>query len=122
MSRWRSEDRGVFADGILVAVASTPEAAVALVGELNLDLGARPLDTGSAVPWTPYGPGEPLPCWCRRCERQRPERMGLFVVCPACGNKRCPRATDHRLACTGSNEPGQWGSVYGTLLPGQLDP
>ena len=29
-----------------------------------------------------------------------------------CGNKRCPHATDHRHACTGSNEPGQPGSVY----------
>ena len=35
-----------------------------------------------------------------------------FVVCPDCGNKRCPRANDHRNACTGSNEPGQEGSAY----------
>lgn len=50
-------------------------------------------------------------CWCRTC---RP--VGLndmrFVVCPDCGNKRCPRANDHRNACTGSNEPGQEGSAY----------
>ena len=33
-------------------------------------------------------------------------------VCPVCGNKRCPKATDHRLECTSSNEPGQSGSRY----------
>lgn len=50
-------------------------------------------------------------CWCRTC---RPITMtGMrFVVCPECGNKRCPHANDHRNACTGSNEPGQEGSAY----------
>lgn len=45
-------------------------------------------------------------CWCHTC---RPVTMSnmRFVVCPECGNKRCPRANDHRKACTGSNEPGQ---------------
>lgn len=35
-----------------------------------------------------------------------------MVVCETCGNKRCPHATDCALACTGSNEPGQKGSVW----------
>jgi hypothetical protein len=35
-----------------------------------------------------------------------------IVVCETCGNKRCPHATHHDLACTGSNEPGQPGSRY----------
>lgn len=35
-----------------------------------------------------------------------------MILCPDCGNKRCPKASDHRLECTGSNEPGQAGSVY----------
>ncbi|EPL9042062.1 hypothetical protein O4H63_001310 [Klebsiella pneumoniae] len=50
-------------------------------------------------------------CWCRTC---RPVVLNdmRFVVCPDCGNKRCPRANDHRNACTGSNEPGQEGSAY----------
>ena len=50
-------------------------------------------------------------CWCRTC---RPVTMNdmRFVVCPDCGNKRCPKANDHRNACTGSNEPGQPGSAY----------
>lgn len=50
-------------------------------------------------------------CWCRTC---RPVTLNdmRFVVCPDCGNKRCPRANDHRNSCTGSNEPGQEGSAY----------
>ncbi|WP_406947132.1 hypothetical protein [Klebsiella variicola] len=55
-------------------------------------------------------PGIP-DCWCRTC---RPVVLNdmRFVVCPDCGNKRCPRANDHKNACTGSNEPGQEGSAY----------
>ncbi|HHC2407303.1 hypothetical protein VAJ50_19680 [Klebsiella pneumoniae] len=55
----------------------------------------------------PENPG----CWCRTC---RPVVLNdmRFVVCPDCGNKRCPRANDHRNACTGSNEPGQEGGAY----------
>lgn len=50
-------------------------------------------------------------CWCCTC---RPVTMTdmRFVVCPDCGNKRCPHANDHRNACTESNEPGQEGSAY----------
>jgi hypothetical protein len=50
-------------------------------------------------------------CWCQTC---RPITMEdcRMVLCPTCGNKRCPRATHHENACTGSNEPGQPGSNY----------
>ena len=50
-------------------------------------------------------------CTCRTC---RPVTFSdsRFVVCPDCGNKRCPHANDHRHACTGSNESGQEGSAY----------
>lgn len=51
-------------------------------------------------------------CCCLTCLRSREESRAFMVLCPECGNKRCPKATDHRLACTGSNEPGQPGSVY----------
>ena len=53
----------------------------------------------------------PCRCWCQTC---RPVTMNdmRFVVCPECGNKRCPHANDHNNACTGSNEPGQIGSAY----------
>lgn len=60
--------------------------------------------------WIPVSEQKP-DCWCLTC---RPVTLNdmRFVVCPDCGNKRCPRANDHRDACTGSNEPGQEGSVY----------
>lgn len=41
-----------------------------------------------------------------------PLSSARMILCENCGNKRCPHASDHRLACTGSNDPGQDGSVY----------
>lgn len=35
-----------------------------------------------------------------------------MILCADCGNKRCPKATDHSHDCTGSNEVGQAGSRY----------
>lgn len=50
---------------------------------------------------------------CRRCFREKGGKMNVrMFLCPVCGNKRCPTATDHRHACTHSNEPGQPGSDY----------
>lgn len=57
-------------------------------------------------------PNRPAPqCWCHKCSDASilEQRM---ILCPECGNKRCPKASDHALACTRSNEPGQPGSVY----------
>lgn len=58
-------------------------------------------------------------CGCYKCQDQLidsttmlPASMNYFIVCPECGNKRCPRANDHTLVCTNSNEPGQPGSRY----------
>jgi len=52
-----------------------------------------------------------MSCWCGTC---RPLTMNdmRFIVCPDCGNKRCPKANDHNNACTNSNLPGQAGSAY----------
>lgn len=36
----------------------------------------------------------------------------LFIVCPECGNKRCPKANHHNNECTNSNDAGQKGSAY----------
>jgi hypothetical protein len=47
-------------------------------------------------------------CGCLKCN----PKAWWMVVCTTCGNKRCPHATDHDYACTGSNAPGQPGSVY----------
>jgi hypothetical protein len=53
------------------------------------------------------------PVCCIRCEdEQQPNRARRFVPCKECGNKRCPKASDHRLVCTNSNAAGQPGSVY----------
>ena len=57
---------------------------------------------------------------CRRCEDKALEGQGpfermtgrTFIVCLDCGNKRCPKATSHEHACTGSNASGQPGSDY----------
>ena len=58
-------------------------------------------------------------CSCRKCLGDKPYPGTalpiadmVMIVCEICGNKRCPHATDCSLECTGSNEPGQRGSVY----------
>lgn len=63
-------------------------------------------------------------CPCYRCTKARVDedpqpgpfgvdpRMVRMFLCVACGNKRCPRAAWHMNPCTGSNEPGQKGSLY----------
>lgn len=78
-------------------------------------LKAQPQNAPQNIPeiipgWIPVSEQKP-DCWCRTC---RPVVLNdmRFVVCPDCGNKRRPRANDHRNACTGSNEPGQGGSAY----------
>ena len=59
-------------------------------------------------------------CWCLTC---RPMRFDdpysiRMALCPTCGNKRCPKANDHRNECTRSNEPGQPGSAYSGGIKG----
>jgi len=60
-------------------------------------------------------------CECHRCIKEfslkdefsnLPLSSTKMIVCPKCGNKRCPHASDHDLECTNSNEPGQQGSTY----------
>lgn len=50
-----------------------------------------------------------LECWCRACCKRETGYPHLFrmVVCPTCGNKRCPKAANHVLECSGSNDPDQ---------------
>ncbi len=54
-------------------------------------------------------------CWVVRTQQQGPMAFRPFIVCSECGNKRCPKATNHEYECTGSNEPGQAGSIYGEV-------
>jgi len=57
-------------------------------------------------------------CFCYNCNKDRKTEQGWpwvatrMILCPKCGNKRCPHSTDHNLECTDSNEPGQPGSRY----------
>lgn len=53
-------------------------------------------------------------CSCQAChlKENRDAFLDVMIVCKVCGNKRCPKATNHRNKCTGSNEPGQLGSAY----------
>lgn len=68
-------------------------------------------------------------CQCHKCTSEKVEKIEKdeiksqadhffahyeikMILCPKCGNKRCPHASDHRLGCTNSNEPGQHGSIY----------
>lgn len=62
------------------------------------------------------GAAAPAACWCETCRPITLLDMRM-VLCPTCGNKRCPHATDHRNACTGSNEPGQKGSSWEHVQP-----
>lgn len=57
-------------------------------------------------------------CYCMTCFHARtpnPLDRQRFIVCEHCGNKRCPHATWHIYGCTGSNAPGQPGSIFGGL-------
>ncbi len=116
LSAMDSEPAPVVQDGI-ERVASMVEylgnfAAAAIIRQLAAN---QPQNAQQNIPeiipgWIPVSERVPN-CWCRTC---RPVVLNdmRFVVCPDCGNKRCPRANDHRNACTGSNEPGQEGSAY----------
>lgn len=55
-------------------------------------------------------------CWCESCRPQSLTDM-RFIVCPDCGNKRCPKANNHANACTNSNAPGQKGSSWERVKP-----
>ena len=55
---------------------------------------------------------------CVRCLERHPfldarHPASRMVVCPTCGNKRCPKAEWHEYECSGSNEVGQVGRLAG---------
>ena len=71
---------------------------------------------GKPWPLHPEPVQEPVARYCchscfKACGGVMLDRM---ILCPQCGNKRCPKASDHRLDCTSSNDPGQPGSAYTT--------
>lgn len=61
----------------------------------------------------------PATCWCTTCRPMLLSDPGSMrmALCPDCGNKRCPRAHNHTLACTNSNAPGQPGSSWEHVRP-----
>lgn len=74
---------------------------------------AHLVETGGQPPEAGLVPRaeETAACWCKACQPLSVIQTRM-IVCPVCGNKRCPRATFHENACTGSNEPGQKGSSW----------
>lgn len=80
----------------------------------RLRLGAgRP----AVAPRADFGPAG---CHCGSCLEKAghdpqtglPWTVEIMSLCTECGNKRCPKATNHELSCSGSNLPGQPGSIY----------
>lgn len=69
-----------------------------------------------------YKVWDKVQCNCHRCIKENnlvsssesllPLNITMMILCKICGNKRCPKASDHSLDCTGSNDPEQSGSVY----------
>lgn len=43
-----------------------------------------------------------------------PLPLTIMILCPICGNKRCPKAENDKFKCTNSNEVGQIGEVETT--------
>ena len=72
------------------------------------------LESGEFVPAEKIT--EKLKCWCTTCRPITPCNA-RFVVCPECGNKRCPKAHNHELTCTNSNDVGQKGSSWEHVKP-----
>ena len=80
----------------------------------TLDIIAVGTGKGRSMLPSLYDPQNSVKCWCQTCCKNETGEYHLFrmVVCPDCGNKRCPKATNHMLECSGSNEPNQEGSIY----------
>jgi hypothetical protein len=105
------------------ALVDTPAAPPASPGEAKKASGGRRGTDSGADKWnaaTPVQTDAENCGACHQCIREHdikgPSGLPLdserMILCPTCGNKRCPKASDHRLACTNSNESGQPGSIY----------
>lgn len=111
---------GAYADGMLMTRQEfidtlDVKASVALLREkLGYFDFEDPPSEEAVIEWLPelieaaLGGDTENSCDCARCNPDQ-NRM---IVCSECGNKRCPKATDHILECTNSNEPGQSGSSW----------
>ncbi|MEA9440033.1 hypothetical protein VCX45_04850 [Aeromonas caviae] len=96
----------------LVPVEPSAQELVAMRDAWSASPYSEDLEENLLSGWQAVLAATPKPeCWCHTCRPVTSDDMRM-VLCPECGNKRCPRANDHRNACTGSNEPGQEGSAY----------
>ena len=60
---------------------------------------------------------------CRLCfNKSGSLLLDRMILCSECGNKRCPKATNHELQCTNSNAPNQAGSIYNTPPQPEQEP
>ena len=48
---------------------------------------------------------------CEKCRSDAKAMRTYMILCPNCGNKRCPKAEDHRMKCTRSNDTNQVGGI-----------
>lgn len=48
---------------------------------------------------------------CEQCRSDAKARRTYMILCPDCGNKRCPQAENHRFQCTKSNATDQVGTL-----------
>lgn len=125
---WQPEGGADLAAAVHQAVGSASVAWVKTpLGEFD-EQWARAVAQGLIVwveeHYVPVG-GDDSGCGCWVCVNKRAEKIEDFtqrlvyrsrmIVCPDCGNKRCPKGTWHENACTGSNDPEQPGSRYGGL-------
>lgn len=79
-----------------------------LEAQRNLALAKQAWDRGIKSP----------ECHCEACDIAANGGLrSRMSLCPQCGNKRCPQATHHDNACTGSNAPGQKGSNWENVMP-----
>lgn len=44
---------------------------------------------------------------CNQCRSDAKAIATYMILCPDCGNKRCPQAKNHKYKCTSSNAAGQ---------------
>lgn len=48
---------------------------------------------------------------CEQCRSDANAMRTYMILCPDCGNKRCPKAENHIMKCTKSNDVGQIGEI-----------
>lgn len=58
---------------------------------------------------------------CGQCCRDAGDIPRTMILCPTCGNKRCPKASNHLFKCSHSNAVGQVGELDGSAQQQRID-